>query len=360
MPKIVFTGDVHLGYQNKLEDVLYSLRAIRQHMSENEIQYCIILGDLFHTRQSIATDVMHRAYEFFKETKEQFNQSWAAFPGNHDMFLKHSWKIHSLKMLSNVLDVYDKPCVISIAGNRFWILPYIHDEDVYMKAVGVIAKQAKPADVLLTHIGVNGATLNECFLHKNWNVVNFDNFPLKVYSGHFHCTQQVGNLWYPGSPIPFTYAEGLVEHGFFVYDTETATHEFIKTFAVIKNEPRPPDYTTVVDTDVENLTEENVKGNKIRVALSREYTNDERIELKQKLAEMGAVDVAWMKMKEADVEIDGTADLSLGNPEILLKTWFDLDKPGHIDFQLLSELNKEIVAEGNEKIVEDGTALEDE
>ena len=362
MAKIVLTADIHLGYPGKLDDVLYALTAIRRYMSDNEIQYCIIMGDLFHTRQSIATDVMHRSYEFFNETKNVLNQSWAVFLGNHDLFLKHSFKIHSLKMLSDVLDVYDKPCTISIDGNRFWILPYIHNEDVYMRAVGAIAKQSKPDDVLLTHIGVCGATLNECFLHQNWNIVNFDNFPLNVYSGHFHCTQNVGKLWYPGSPIPFNYAEGLVEHGFFVYDTETKTHEFIKTFDIVSEGVKPPDFATVVDSDIENLEEENVKGNKVRVALSHDYTNDERLELKKSLIDMGALEVAWMEFKKQDIDISDTKTdtLTMGNPEALLKTWFDLDKPGHIDYKMLSELNKEVVAEGNERVVEQGSTMEDE
>lgn len=365
MSKIVLTADVHFGYPNKLDDVLYAMRAVRQYMAEHSISCCVILGDLYHTRQSIATDVMHKSYEFFRETKEQFGQSWMVFPGNHDMFLKNSWKIHSLKMLSNVLSVYDKPAVISIEDSRFWLLPFVNDEDVYMRALRAIEKQAKPDDVLLTHIGVNDAKLNECFLNKNWSIVNFTDFPLRVYAGHFHCHQQVGKqMWYPGSPIPFRADEGLVDHGFIVYDTETRTHEFVLTFGILKGEPKPPDFPTIADVDLESVTEDEIRGNKVRIALSKDYTNDERVEIRKKLVDLGALEVSWMKTKEVEVDISSVTTsketISLGNPDFLLKTWFELDKPEHLDFKILSDLNKDIVSEGNERLIERGSTADED
>lgn len=361
MPKIVLTGDIHLGYPNRLDDIISALSGIRSYMQENDIVYCVILGDLFHTRQSIATDVMHKAFVFFEETKTKYNQTWMVFPGNHDMFLKNSWKIHSLKTLSAVLSVYDKPCTVSIEDVRFHILPYIHDEALYMQAATKIGEVADPTDVLLTHVGVCGATLNECFLHKNWSVVNFNDFPLNVYAGHFHCKQQVGKLWYPGSPLPFTFAEGLVEHGFFVFDVESRSHEFVKIFDVVSGS-KLPDYSTILDKDVAALKDEEVAGNKIRITLTHDYTMDERVALKEKLMSMGAIDVSWMKLKEAEVDVEAITsnEVGLGNPDVLLKTWFELDKPEHLKLDMLLKLNKEIVADGNAALIEEGKETGDE
>lgn len=362
MPKIVLTGDVHLGYPNRLDDIIAALSGIRSHMQSNGIKDCIILGDLFHTRQAIATDVMHKAFEFFDITKRDYGQNWRVFPGNHDMFLKNSWKIHSLKMLSSVLTVYENITSIDIEDARFHILPYIHDEKAYMSEVDQLAVRADRQDVLLTHVGVCGATLNECFLHKNWSVVDFSNYPIDVYAGHFHCKQQVGKLWYPGSPLPFTFAEGLVEHGFFVYDTDNRSHEFVKTFDVIKD-VKIPDYATILDKDVETLDEHDVLGNNVRVSLTKDYTIDERVAIKEKLLAMGAVEVSWMKLKEAQVDVESittTSEVGLGNPEVLISTWFALDKPEHVQLEKLLLINKEIVAEGNAAIIEEGKMLGDE
>lgn len=361
MPKIILTGDVHLGYPNRLDDIIAALSGIRSYMQSNDIRHCVILGDLFHTRQSIATDVMHKAFEFFEETKNKFNQEWSVFPGNHDMFLKNSWKIHSLKTLSSVLSVYDKPCSVEIEGARFHILPYIHDEALYMKVVDRLSKSCDLSDVLLTHVGVCGATLNECFLHKNWSVVNFDAFPLNVYAGHFHCKQQVGKLWYPGSPLPFTFAEGLVEHGFFVYDTDNRSHEFVKIFDVVSN-VKLPDFSTILDKDVESLTEADVTGNKVRISLTHDYTIDERVALKEKLLALGAIEVSWMKLKETEIDVAAmtSGEIGLGNPDALLKAWFDLDKPEHIQIETLLKLNKEVVADGNAALIEEGKQIGDD
>ena len=72
--------------------------------------------------------------------------------------------------------------------------------------------------------------LNECFLLQNWNIVEFSNSKFdRIFTGHFHCHQKVGNnVWYPGSPIPFRFDEGASEHGFLIYDTNDRSVEFEK------------------------------------------------------------------------------------------------------------------------------------
>lgn len=349
MSKIVLTADVHLDYKDRLSDTIKSLEAISKYMDDNDITYCIIMGDLFNDRSAIATDAMNAAFDFFKNVREK-GQEWIAFPGNHDMFLKYSWRVHSLKPLSEVLTVYERECLIEVLGQRFWILPYIHDEDIYMKAVSAIAEKAEPNDVLLTHIGVTGASLNECFLHKHWSFVTFENFPHRVYSGHFHCHQQVGsNMWYPGSPIPFRFDEGLVDHGFLVYDIDAMDHEFVKIGNLFEVGEKPPDFITIVDSSIDSADSEEVAGNHIKVSLGREYTNDERIALRETLLERGALSVAWTKSVEADVPVNDIIDggeISLSDPNKLILTWFELDKPDHIDVELLKKLNKEVTERG--------------
>jgi DNA repair exonuclease SbcCD nuclease subunit len=332
---------------------------MREYMADNSITYAIIMGDVFHTREAIATDVMNAAYAFFEETKSKYNQIWGAFPGNHDMFLKHSWKITSLNPLSGVLNIYGKESLIEILGQRIWVLPYIHDEDVYMRVVESVSKQIQKDDILLTHVGANGATLNECFLHKNWSVVDFSQLPINVFAGHFHCHQQVGdNLWYPGSPIPFKFDEGLVDHGFIVYDSSVGTHEFVKIYDLFDDKKAPHDYKTMADVSIDDLDIEEIEGNKVRIALGRDYTNDELVDIRNKLMEMGAKSVDWMTTKQKEVKLDevSSGDVSLGNPKELLKTWLKLDKPDHVDEEVLFKLNDSIVSEGNDILIEQGDA----
>ena len=41
-------------------------------------------------------------------------------------------------------------------------------DDIYMKAVNELSTKASSDDILLTHVGVRGATMNQSFLLKNW------------------------------------------------------------------------------------------------------------------------------------------------------------------------------------------------
>lgn len=350
--KIIITADIHNGVPKRMNDCIWSMRTIRDYAHKNDISVILILGDLFHDRFSIDIDVLTQVYDFFDETDKDYEQKWMCFPGNHDMFLKNSWRVNSLRPLARLLDIYEDVSLIKIDGHRFWILPFIHFESAYMNVLAKVEEQHEEGDVLLTHIGVNGASLNECFLLKNWNIVTFTDSPFdRIYTGHFHCTQQVGhNLWYPGSLIPFRFDEGVVDHGFFVYDMESREHEFVKTYEVGPSESRPPDYLTVPCDDI---NPDHLPGNKIRVILDREYTGNELDEIRSGLIEQGAVSVNWLKPKEKELDIrkaqlEGANISSIDN---IFVAWLEHDQPKDMNNELLIKLNDQIVQESKEKIV---------
>jgi DNA repair exonuclease SbcCD nuclease subunit len=233
MTKIAIIADVHLGYAGRSKDVIWALSVVRDYCRDNNIDTVIVLGDLFHDRQHLSIEILCGAYDFFKATKIEYEQEWIAFPGNHDMFLKHSWDINSIRPLGEILTIIDDVKLLMVDDKRYWILPFIYSESAYMRILERIEKQANKEDVLLTHVGVNNAIQNVCFLLQRWSMVTFVQSKFsRVYAGHFHLQQQVSNnLWYPGSLIPFKFDEGDHPHGFFVYDQDADEHVFIDVFA---------------------------------------------------------------------------------------------------------------------------------
>jgi DNA repair exonuclease SbcCD nuclease subunit len=344
MDNIIITADIHNGAPKKLEDCVWAMTTIRQFAIEHEISTVIVLGDLFHDRENLNIRVINEVYDFFHETKHTYNQTWICFPGNHDMFLKNSWELNSLRPMRNVLTVIEDIKLLKINDHRFWILPFIHYESVFMKALAEIEEHWEANDVLLTHIGINGATFNECFLLKNWDIVNFESSKFdRIYAGHFHCHQQVNsNAWYPGSPIPFRFDEGVVDHGFFLYDMEARNHEFIPLFE-LNEEERPPDFLTVPDDDLSSF--EHSTDNHIRIALTREYTDNELSSMKETLISKGAKSVSFMKHREGEEEpeVTDSEGMSIDN---LFPAWLEFDNPVDLNNKLLLELNEQIVREG--------------
>jgi DNA repair exonuclease SbcCD nuclease subunit len=226
-----------------------------------------------------------------------------------------------------------------------------------MKVIRSIIKheQFRPhQDCLFTHIGVRSATLNTCFLIKDWSTVTFDDTPFKrIYTGHFHSQQQVGdNLWYPGSPIPFKFDEGDVPHGFYVYDTQRDDHHFVDIWQAgekfFPDEPAPPQFITILDDSIPEQTSQQVKNCIVRVALQREYTNHEKSQIKQKILALDAANVRWMDVCKRDEQPRSSQPTVVHND--LFASWIsqDTDNIHDLDVKILSRCNQEVVHQADE------------
>lgn len=354
MANIIICADIHLGIPNKIDDGIWSLKTIEKYALENNIEKVVILGDLFHDRTNLNIEVINKFCEFINNSELE----WITFPGNHDLYLRNSWNINSIKPFSKNLTVFNDIKLIKIYSSKFWILPFIHYEKVFMDALSEIESKIEEDDILLTHIGVNNASLNECFLLKNWSVVNFTESKFKrVYTGHFHCKQKVGdNLWYPGSPIPNNFTEGFTEHGFFVFNTEKQTHKFINIKNLnfqFENYVIPPDYINVEYKDYKIIDKKLLHNNKIRIILNEEITFEERNVVKNYMVENNALSVNWLKLKDKEVELNNVVSEKNDfkkDYSSMFKRWVEFDKPKNLDCDVLEKLHSEIYQEALEKI----------
>jgi len=361
--KVIITADWHAGVPRKLSYTLWAARAIRRYAIQEKIKNVIILGDLFHDRVNLNIEVLNAIYAFFEQDRvdemaeKPGGVQWYAFPGNHDMFLKNSWDIHSLKPLASLVIIQPTigkvGCCDSSGTQNFWIIPFIYDEQQYMKELAAVEKKIKSDDILLTHIGVCGAKLNECFLLKNWSFVNFDKTKFNLaFAGHFHCHQTVGNITYPGSPVAFRFDEGLVPHGFIVCDTDKMKWEFINIRSIGTEGEPPPLYLTVLDADADKKPPEFFKGNNVRLILTKDYTKEDLSKLDKMARERGALGVSWIRPKEKDVEIEAArkSEVDMKTPEKLLERWLEKEKPEGLNYKILAKLNAQIIAEAEERI----------
>ncbi len=357
MSKVALLADIHLGVSGRRQDINWALRVVREYCKAADINVVIILGDLWHNREALGVDILQDVVDFFMAASA-LGQRWIAFPGNHDMFLRNSWDINSLRPLRNYLTVIDDVKLLLLDERRFWVLPFITYEKSYMKVVRRISARTEPGDVLLTHVGVKGATLNSCFLLKDWSTVSFEYAKFKaVYTGHFHLKQQLGAentppVYYPGSLIPFKFDEGDHPHGFYVYDLKTEEHKFVNIWKAgqrfLPGEVPPPQFHTFLDELLPNKTEVDVKGNIVRVALQREYTKDEIKEMKERLLGLGALAVRWWNMAQ---KLHKTVPLVTAEPSRnLFKAWLALDIKGAqgLDPVLLDRTHVDVTREGDE------------
>jgi DNA repair exonuclease SbcCD nuclease subunit len=358
--KILITGDIHFGIPKRLNDILWALNTMVAYAKANDIGIIAILGDLFHDRVNLNIEVLTAVYNFFEDNNDiQF----VAFCGNHDMYLRNDWSINSLHPLSKVLTIIEDIKLIKLLGHRFWIVPFMNYESVYMSTIQKIEDKHEEGDVLLTHVGVHNAVLNECFLIREWSIVNFDDSKFdRVFAGHFHCHQNVmgqsgrSNVWYPGSPVAFTYTEGSTEHGFLVYDTDTRDVEFVDSWQLnlVEGAP-PPKFITVYDADMAGCTQ--IAGNNVRVVLTRDYSRDELYRLRGDLKEAGANEVKWQQRDKATTDDSkakkASTEITISKPDELFQRWITHDKPPKtLNRELLIKLNDRIATTAKERVRE--------
>lgn len=364
MAEIIICADIHFGVPTRLQHSLWACRVINEYCKINNINTINVLGDLFHDRASLSIDVLVGVTNFLEKAKKD-DQQWITFPGNHDMFLRYSWDINSLMPMRKYMTVINDVKLMTIDDARFWILPFVTYEKSYMQILKHIEDHAEENDVLFTHIGIRGATLNTCFMHKDWSIVSFDTSKFnRIYTGHFHNAQQIGNAWYPGSLIPFKVDEGDIPHGFYVYNTKTQDHKFIDIWEIgrkiFPNETPPPQYHTILDENINDLTEKDVKNNIIRMVLQRDYTQEEKRMIKNRLSDLGALTIRWYHTKDVASE-----DLLRHNSREkagvlphrnLFKLWTENDTKGvkDLDLALLSRTHDDVVHEGDQLYAMDG------
>jgi DNA repair exonuclease SbcCD nuclease subunit len=188
----------------------------------------------------------------------------------------------------------------------------------------------------------------------------------KVYTGHFHSQQQVGeNVFYPGSPIPFKFDEGNTPHGFLVYDTVADDHTFVDLWEIAQDtlpgEVPPPQYHTILDEQIDELVHDDVANNMIRISLSREYTPNEKAEIKSRLIEMGARTVRWMditnKSKLAVKPVVAHAENTN-----LFQNWLEVDTKNikNLDKNMLLSTHGEVILAGDEMYLAENPNMLDE
>ena len=338
---VLITADIHCGYGNRISDCVWALKTIDSYGYKNNIQHVICLGDLFHNRSYITIDLLNIIYAFFKVAKCH----WILFPGNHDMFMKTSWKINSVKLLEKYTTVYNDISQFELGNRQFCIVPFMHYEEQYINAVNELELRCDNDAILLTHIGINNAVNNSCFLSKYWSSINFDNTKFKlILSGHFHNYQSINNkIYYAGSPIPFRFDEGMVPHGFLILNTDTFGVKFVNIRSISND--CPPDFVTIIDTDDFAKKKNIISSNKIRVVMTREYSKLELDELKNKLMQIGARSVSLMRHASEEPTIKQTEPV---NKESIFTQWLETQDISKYDKKLLIELYSVVAEEAED------------
>jgi len=219
---IVFSGDWHLhpfkrfstinkeGYNTRLWEQIAAITGVVDWANDHGAKYFIIPGDIFHAQgEYLNKDVIRAGYVLIDRIKAQV----IMLPGNHDIFRGKT----VLRHFKEVAHVLVESAVMNIEGEDWAFVPYKRKFEHFERCLNDI----RGARFLVCHQMFEGTKIGpeqyDFRLKETFPIASVANFDA-IVSGHCHKHQQLGNVWYPGSPYQMDFGDEGDERGFMLYD----------------------------------------------------------------------------------------------------------------------------------------------
>lgn len=194
--------------------------------SSQKLDTLIIGGDLFDHRKHVTTAALKYWKEHFFDILHERNIKTYVFDGNHDVFLRNSNDISSVKELlygySNVIYI-SKPSVIS--NTQIGCVPWINNSN-YEQTLKWL--QTTHAKIIYGHFELKGFEMYKGYENEHGMDASIFSRFHRVWSGHFHQPSTKSNISYLSAPCQYTWGDSGCDRGFNIYDIETDTLEYIK------------------------------------------------------------------------------------------------------------------------------------
>jgi DNA repair exonuclease SbcCD nuclease subunit len=223
--RIWLISDTHLGVRSNSREWMDNIESwfrnhfipiLKDHYRAGDV--IVHCGDVFDSRQAINLYVMNKGISIFEDLAEIMPVYMLI--GNHDIFMKSSNDINSLKVFKNNpnITVFEQPEKIQIGNRTALIMPW---RDGHEEEAKVLNDPANFADLVFCHTDIRGFTFNKMQKIDEGNDVDtFKNFQ-KVYSGHIHWAQQFKNVRMLGSPYQLTRSDSGNDKNIWLLDLET-------------------------------------------------------------------------------------------------------------------------------------------
>ena len=268
--KIAIISDTHFGYKNDSQFFLEeSLRFFEEqffpYLLENNIKNVIHMGDLLDRRKYVNFLTLSQVHKRFASFFEENEINLYITIGNHDTYFKNTNQVNSIKELFSQyskFNIFEQCGEVNFDGLILGFVPWVtyDNEDDCLDFI-----QSTAASILVGHFEINGFEVVSGIRHVTGiDPLVYNQFD-KVLSGHFHIRQSKGNIHYLGSQYQMNFGDVSCKKGFNLLNTETRELEFIenkrKIFHVLK-------YDDSIDSEVERLTPENIKGCYIKLVVA--------------------------------------------------------------------------------------------
>lgn len=327
-PIAIIVNDTHL-HKNNIDQVKDIFRQVCEKADEIGVKTILHGGDFFTNRIGQPQSVLIAASEILDYLKDH-SYNFYIIAGNHDKTdndAKESY-LDIFNDPANGINVLDDGLpqtqqLLNFDNLMVHFLPYfkengyvyfnfLHEIDQNVSKIkNNVDRQKK--HVLITHIGMDGATNNGS--HKVQNQVKqslFSNFDF-VSVGHYHNKERINNrIHYTGSAYPQNFGEDNDKGGVILYDDASFEYFNLDFPYFLKYTYHPSAVTNKLLSELKKKTENNY----VRVVLQGKQSEVKSFD-KNILEEIG-VDVK-SEIEEVQQNIDNSENFTIHNVSSIQK-----------------------------------------
>ncbi len=218
-------GDLHLQPSN-LEIAGKLFDFIENDVKFKDSDHLILLGDVYNTKAIIRSEAQNFLFKYLANTRYK---KISIIVGNHDYENLECQKssLDPLQYLSKVnlyndqKIYFDHSCETKLA-----FIPYIHDNDLFLKLLEDNKEQLKHISYIFCHQGFKGFDLGGGILDDSGVDANLlPNNDLNTFIvGHYHKPQSLKNIIYLGTPYSHSFGEANQEKKVLLINGHSINH----------------------------------------------------------------------------------------------------------------------------------------
>ena len=214
---MLIVSDLHL--REETADTVFEqvLPGVLEGALGRGIRDITFLGDIFHIRYKIDAWIQNELYDVFSSWTLGYGRYIRILPGNHDQYNLDG---------RNALEMFDEMSNVRVYTEAvtdehgLWI-PYRKDTDYTICTISEHEEKAvnqQGRRVCFFHNAIFGALMNDTFVDQEGIPPSiFKGFDI-VLSGHYHKRQNLGNIYYIGSPYQINAGESGQDKGYAIWD----------------------------------------------------------------------------------------------------------------------------------------------
>ena len=314
--RLAIINDSHFGIRNDSPLFLeYSLKFFESiffpYLEANGINTVIHMGDLLDRRKYINFNTLTQVKKRFFQPLLDRGIKMHCIPGNHDTYWKNTNDLNSLRELfHDEIHLYEKPTTVDFDGCSVLFLPWINKEN---SQECENALESSTAPVLVGHLELDGYEVMRGINHNGGMGDNIlDKFDL-VMSGHFHCKQNRGHIWYLGTQYDLTFSDVAERKGFHIFDTDNLNLTFIENPYKMYHKLYYNDTTA----DYSQFVCEKYKDCYLRIVVTRNADEIAFTSLCESLVAAGVANLSIVEELSEEASLPHQIDLSKGTIELI-------------------------------------------